>query len=93
MGEMRTTLADSRVEYFSQYFVLTGSWNRVLLEELDIATEGTDKGDGLGLWDLCHAGCLDNGLCYLIYPLEREGRIDIYTYVLVHPQYRVCHCR
>lgn len=47
-----TALADSCVENFGQNFVLTGYGDRILLEKLDLATKGTDQGNGLRLWDL-----------------------------------------
>lgn len=68
---MHTALANSCVEHLSQNFVLAGCGNRVLLEKLDIATEGTDQGDGLGFWDTFHAGCFGYSARYWRYSLER----------------------
>lgn len=51
-GGIFTALADSCVENLSQNFVLAGYGDRVLLEKLDLATKGTDQGNGLRLRDL-----------------------------------------
>ena len=46
-----TALADAGVEDFGEDFVASWDWNGVVGFKLDVATEGVDQGDGLGLRD------------------------------------------
>ena len=57
MGWGNTALADASVEDLREDFVASGDWDGVVGFELDVAAEGVDQGDGLGLGDGNGAHC------------------------------------
>lgn len=63
---IHTALADAGVEHFGEDFVASRDWHRIVCSELDLAAQGMDESDCLGLWDV------EGVHCYLNFILPRR---------------------